>query len=289
MKKGTNEDAYERRIERVLEYICSHLDEELSLDHLSEVAGFSKFHFHRQFTCYAGCTVAQLVRLTRLKRSSYQLAFDPERSIIDIALDAGFSAPESFSRAFKEVHGQTPSDFRRSPQWGAWAREKQLPSYVEADSMNPNLVEFDATRVAVLEHRGSPQFLMSSVARFIDWRRGCQDSPIATTRTFGIAYEDPETTNPTDFRFDICGELVGRLHPNAAGVVEKVIPGGRCAVARHVGSTNAIGQTVHALYASWLPQSGEQLRDFPCFFHYIKRMPAVQEHEQLTDIYLPLR
>ena len=37
------------------------------------------------------------------------------------------------------------------------------------------------------------------------------------------------------------------------------------------------------------PQSGEQLRDFPLFFHYIARMPAVSEHEQVTDVYLPLR
>lgn len=71
--------------------------------------------------------------------------------------------------------------------------------------------------------------------------------------------------------------------------MEKVIPAGRCAVARHIGSTDAIGATVHALYASWLPQSGEQLRDFPCFFHYIERMPDVAEHEQVTDVYLPLR
>jgi AraC family transcriptional regulator len=48
MKTDTNQDAYQRHIERVINYICSHLDEELSLDHLSEVAGFSKFHFHRQ-------------------------------------------------------------------------------------------------------------------------------------------------------------------------------------------------------------------------------------------------
>lgn len=289
MKKDTNEDAYERRIQRVIRYICSHLHEELSLDHLSEVAGFSKFHFHRQFTCYAGCTVAHFVRLTRLRRASYQLVFARERSIIDIALDAGFSAPESFSRAFKDVLGQTPSEFRRSPQWGGWAQGQHLPNHTEANSMNPNLVQFEETRVAVLEHRGPPQQLMSSVTRFVEWRRGCQDSPSATTRTFGIAYDDPETTNPTEFRFDICGELARRLHPNAVGVVEKVIPAGRCAVARHVGSTNGIGGTLHALYSAWLPSSGEQLRDFPCFFHYIKRMPQVPEHEQVTDVYLPLR
>jgi AraC family transcriptional regulator len=37
-----------------------------------------------------------------------------------------------------------------------------------------------------------------------------------------------------------------------------------------------------------LPESGEELRDFPLFFHYIKRVPETLEHEQVTDVYLPL-
>ena len=154
--------------------------------------------------------------------------------------------------------------------------------------MTPNLVQFTETRVAVLEHRGPPRGLMTSVTRFIAWRKSCRDSPAATSRTLGIVYDDPSSIEPEDFRFDICGELKGALSPNQAGVVEKVIPAGRCAVARHVGSTDAIGETVHALFAKWLPGSGEKLRDFPVFFHYMERMPAVQEHEQVTDVYLPL-
>jgi AraC family transcriptional regulator len=106
--------AYARRIERTIEYICAHLGEDLNLDRLSAVAGFSKFHFHRQFSAFTGFSVAQYVRLVRLKRAAYQLAFDPGRSIIEIAFDAGFSAPESFSRAFKDVQGQSPTEFRRS-------------------------------------------------------------------------------------------------------------------------------------------------------------------------------
>jgi AraC family transcriptional regulator len=289
MEDGTNRDAYDRRIQKVVGYICSHLQEELSVDHLSGVAGFSKFHFHRQFSEYTGFTVAQFVRITRLKRAAYQLAFDESRPIIEIALDAGFSAPESFSRAFKEAQGQTPTEFRRAPRWETWARDQTLPTPTRSNSMNPDLVQFEETRVAVLEHRGPAESLMASVGRFIAWRKSCQDSPNASSRTLGIVYDDPRTTKPEDFRFDICGELKGPLHENDAGIIEKVIPAGRCAVARHIGSTDAIGQTVHALYATWLPQSGEQLRDFPCFFHYIKRMPTVQEHEQVTDVYLPLR
>jgi AraC family transcriptional regulator len=232
--------------------------------------------------------VAQFVRLVRLKRAAYQLAFAPERALIDVAFDAGFSAPESFSRAFKDVLGQTPSEFRRSPRWEAGASQHRLATPIRSNSMTPDLVQFEATRVAVLTHQGPPETLMTSVARFVQWRRASGDSPITSCRTFGIPQNNPELVEPDAFRFDICGELRGPLAANDAGIVEKIIPAGRCAVARHIGSTDRIGDTVRALYATWLPQSGEQLRDFPFFFHYVKRMPSVPEHEQVTDVYLPL-
>lgn len=282
------ETTYERRIEAVIQYICAHLDEALSVERLSEVAGFSKFHFHRQFSAYVGVAVAEFVRRTRLKRAAYQLAFDPRRRIIEIALDAGFAAPESFTRAFKAASGQTPSEFRRAPRWELiHAARPSTPN--QRDTMTPEIVRFEETRVAVLEHRGPAESLMASVGRFIEWRRSCKDSPVAECRTFGIPRGKPrDEPAPEAFRFDICGELKGPLSPNDAGVVEKIIPGGRCAVVRHVGSTDALRDTVQALYGSWLPGSGETLRDFPCYFHYVARMPAVAEHEQVTDVYLPL-
>ncbi len=42
------------------------------------------------------------------------------------------------------------------------------------------------------------------------------------------------------------------------------------------------------LYREWLPQSGELPGDFPIFFHYVNVGPDVQEHEMVTDVYLPL-
>lgn len=288
MNPTTHQEAYARRISRVLSYVCTHIEDELSVELLSEVAGFSKFHFHRQFSAITGFTVAQFVRMTRLKRASYQLVFDPQRRIIEIAADAGFAAPESFARAFKEAHGQSPTEFRRAPLWGARPQHSQLPSPTQSNSMTPNIVQFAATPIAVLEHHGPQQSLMSTVGKFIAWRKSSEDSPVATRRTFGVPFSDADACKPEDFRFDVCGELAGPLTPNDHGVVEKLIPAGRCAVVRHMGSTDAIADTVREMYAQWLPQSGERLRDFPCFFHYIERMPKVKEHEQVTDIYLPL-
>ena len=86
----------------------------------------------------------------------------------------------------------------------------------------------------------------------------------------------------------MCGELKRELDDNDYGVVQKTIPGGACVRVRHLGSLDTIGPVVRRLYGTWLPDSGRELRDFPCFFHYMKRMPYVSEHEQVTDIYLPI-
>jgi AraC family transcriptional regulator len=155
--------------------------------------------------------------------------------------------------------------------------------------MEVRIVDFEETMIAVLEHHGAPELINASVKEFIDWRKSSGLSPNATSRTFGMVYSDPETTEPEEFRFDICGEIENPVPENPQGVITKQIPSGRCATVRHYGSTDRIGESAYYLYREWLPESGEELRDFPLFFHYVKKMPEIPEHEQVTDVYLPLK
>ena len=281
--------SYEKRIESICDYIYKHLDQDLSTESLSKVANFSKYHFHRQFTEYTGICVYQFVQLLRLKRASYQLVYSKDYKHIDIALDAGFENPESFSRAFKKKFGQTPSEFRENPKWKPWHQRYRFNQNRGNDAMQINILEFPETKIAVLEHRGDPELLNDSVSRFMEWRKESKLSPVKTSHTYGLAYDDPKATKPETFRFDICGAVKSEVPANKQNVVNKVIPGGRCAVVRHTGPHELMGSKVHYLYAEWLPESGEELRDFPCFFHYINLFPDVAEHELITDIYLPLK
>jgi len=152
-----------------------------------------------------------------------------------------------------------------------------------------NIIAFKATKVAVLEHRGPHEFLNDSVLRFIAWRKSSQLSPVETSRTFGIAYDDPDKPEPNAFRFDICGSVAADVPLNPQGVITKTIPAGRCAVVRHLGSRDRIAESIYPLYRDWLPQSGEELRDFPLFFDYVNLFPEVAEHALITDIHLPLK
>src|ERR1700710_1173716 len=65
---------YYARMQRVLDHIDRHLDDDLGLETLSGVAAFSKYHFHRQFTATFGLSVHRYVQLARMKRASHRLA-----------------------------------------------------------------------------------------------------------------------------------------------------------------------------------------------------------------------
>lgn len=280
---------YAQRILRVSEYIQQHLDETLDVERLSRVANFSKFHFHRIFQVVTGINVYKYIQLQRLRRSAQQLAYEPELRIIDIAYRANFENPESFSRAFKQLCGQTPSQFRRQPCWQVWQTIFQQAFNERLHNMKVDIIDFKPTRIAVLEHLGAPSTVEQSVEKFRNWRKSTGLSPVKTHQSYGLIYADPETTPAHEFRFDICGEVDAEVPENPFGIMNKLIPGGRCAVTRHIGAYSHLGPSVYYLYGQWLPASGEELRDFPCFFHYTSIADNLPEHKQITDIYLPLK
>ncbi|WP_236127740.1 helix-turn-helix domain-containing protein [Cedecea colo] len=110
-------ELYARRFEQVFTHIEQHLDCLLTVEQLSAIACFSRCHFHRQFSLYCGVSISRYITLMRLKRASFRLVNKPQDKVIDIALDAGFENPESFSRAFKYTFGLSPSEFRKDPVW----------------------------------------------------------------------------------------------------------------------------------------------------------------------------
>ena len=285
---------YHARFQRALRYIDEHLDEDLSLEVLSGVAAFSKYHFHRQFTRLLGVTVHQYVQMVRSKRASYRLAFRADQSVLEIALDSGYEGPEAFSRAFKQRTGQNPSEFRKQPDWIPWHAAHQPVGKTRGMRMTAShadeqirFVDFKETRVAVLEHRGDPITIGDSIRRFIAWRKGMALPP-RSSATFNILYDDPSTTAPEAFRLDLCAVTEREIAPNDAGVVVKMIPGGRCAVLRHTGADDGLAAALRYLYADWLPRSGEALRDFPPYLQRVTFFPDVPEGEAVTDIFLPL-
>jgi AraC family transcriptional regulator len=150
------------------------------------------------------------------------------------------------------------------------------------------IIEIADTKVGLLEHRGDPSQIPASVRNFIAWRKQA-GLPPRISATFNIWYDDPDTTPPEAFRLGLCAATNGSIGPNAFGVVASVIPGGRCAVLRSIGSEDIMRQAATFLLASWLPGSGEKRRDFPPYCRRVSLPSDVADDALVTDIFLPLR
>lgn len=195
------------------------------------------------------------------------------------------------SHAFRAATGASPSAFRERPDWRRLDEAYEAINAIERGHMDQRhieTIEFPSTRIAAIEHRGDPRSIFATVRKFVDWRKRNGLSP-SRSATYNVFYDDPRTTPPDAFRMDIAAAIEGAVEPNEHGVVEKTIPAGRCAVLRYVGGEDGLSRAIHHLYASWLPASGEDLRDFPLFLQRVRFFPEVPDHEAVTDIFLPLR
>jgi len=99
-------------LRRVIERM--HLfDNDLSLQALANESGYSRVHFVRMFRAATGYSPHSYLLTLKLERVQ-ELLKNPSMSLIDIALDCGFSSHSHMSRLFRKVLGVTPSAYRRS-------------------------------------------------------------------------------------------------------------------------------------------------------------------------------
>jgi AraC family transcriptional regulator len=103
------------RLKRVIEHIEDHLAADLSLRELAAVAGMSAHHFAEMFRRSTGRSPHQYVLLQRIERAKRRLR-NPQGSVIEAGLDAGFSNPSHFCRMFRKFVGVSPSRFRSETQ-----------------------------------------------------------------------------------------------------------------------------------------------------------------------------
>lgn len=104
-------------IRHVKEYVTENLGDDLNLEHLAKVAGYSPFHFHRLFQRMEGVTIRRFVECERL-RLAQGLMLDGF-SITAAASEAGFESSSHFARVFKRRMGLTAS---------RWLKKQELHS-----------------------------------------------------------------------------------------------------------------------------------------------------------------
>lgn len=99
------------RMKEALDYMEDHLTEPLNIDDIAQKAYSSPFHFQRMFQLLTGMTVFEYIRKRRLSLAAQELSLT-DIKVLDAALKYGYDSPEAFTKAFRKLHGITPSTAR---------------------------------------------------------------------------------------------------------------------------------------------------------------------------------
>ncbi|WP_282198119.1 AraC family transcriptional regulator [Collibacillus ludicampi] len=99
------------RMKEALDLMEKKMDERLDIEEITKAAYTSPFHFQRMFYMLTGMTVVEYMRKRKLTLAAQELASSSSK-VLDVALKYGYDSPESFSKAFRKIHGIAPSEAR---------------------------------------------------------------------------------------------------------------------------------------------------------------------------------
>ena len=105
-------DSASDRVQQVLDYARDHLDNDLSVEKLAEIACLSVRQFSRLFRSETGMTPARVIEELRLEKARFLLE-QGRLPIEEVAMMTGFGGRERMRRSFRRNHGQTPQSVRR--------------------------------------------------------------------------------------------------------------------------------------------------------------------------------
>lgn len=246
------------RMNQVMDYIESHLCEEVDYDEISRISVCPGGIFQRVFMLTTGIPLSEYIRRRKLTNAAFEIQ-NTSSKIIDIALKYGYESSDAFCVAFKRVHGVTPTMARQpETKLKSYPRLSFTLSIKGAEEMNYRIVEREPFNViGVSAH--------SSVEKDI-WGRCKKDGTIGKLLEIGIN----SYTLGLCFGYDSEGNntyMVGieSTLEQAEGMEKYVYPKSAWLVFEAIGSISSgtLGETWRRIYGEFLPQSTYKQAQIP--------------------------
>lgn len=268
---AVQQNIYIQRVNQVLDYVNPHLDEELSLKLLADVAGFSEFHFHRIFKTIVGETLNQFVWRRRVERGATLLRADPTLSVSDAAFASSFASLAAFSCAFKGRFGITPTQWERHDPLLKTAAVGDLQDYHITELQTACSQEFTVTfrqmpaqrlaYVRVDDAYSDIKRIEAAYQHLLEWYQ-VRGGNLEQTTLYGMSQDDPDITPHELCRFDWCLRVPDDWD-GEGDISVREFPACLLAVISITGDIEVESRALQYFWRCWLPRSRYQPRNLP--------------------------
>jgi AraC family transcriptional regulator len=297
----------ERDLLQLLRAIRRRLDANVSLDALATRAGWSPFHLHRAFTRMVGETPKQYTLRLRLEGAAARLLASDD-SIVDVALAAGFTSHEVFTRAFRRHFGRTPAAYRSTALAGA-SPEVRARHRAITDATGPcvGLFHLSVTHPHARRRPSMPTLsierrdLSPQPALIMRCRTPRAELQTAIGNSLGAVYGHCQKVGlPLDGRPFVrylstgpglmtieCGKPVAVPAPSEGPIEAVTLPGGPVLVAMHGGLYDQLSETYVAM-ERWMESNNTRPGGSPWESYITDPADHPDPADWRTEVYWPL-
>ena len=277
------------RLNQAVDHIEQNLAGNIELERLARIACCSPFHFQRMFSYIAGMPLSEYIRRRRMSAAAF--ALQQGGKVIDIALTYGYDSPTAFSRAFRGVHGISPSGARRrGAPLKAWPRISFRITIKGDTEMNYRIEERDAFRIvgAKAHFDMALEESFAQVPQF--WAQTMQSGmaqaicALPVREPYGLLGVSA-CMDGRDFDYYIA---MATDAPAPEGMAEYTVPACTWAMFECVGPMpQAMQQLQTRIVSEWLPSSGYEYADAPDIEVYPEG--NTQSADYRCEVWLPVR
>lgn len=304
MQKQSYRQEYIHRINTVQDYIEQNIGRNISIEELANVAGFSKYHFSRIFSCILNEPLAHYVNRIRMEKALFLLAHRPDLNMTDIAYEMGFTDSAVFSRAFRNFYGVTPSKYRRDysknckepiflSEYNKEAAKKRWEDNPFLHTGHVTIENLEEKQAVYVRHTGTYETLAREYAGLIQkLYMGAQRQQLLVgyeNRVLAIYHDNPEFAEEEQFRTSLCltiPEYLQAKEDEILGVMS--LEGGLYAVGHFQIQQEQFSDAWDYMYRVWLMTSGYVPRNSDPFEVYRNNPEEDENHVIEVDIYVPI-
>lgn len=258
-------------IRKSIDYIETHLKEDITVQDIANQVFLSSLHFQRGFLIVTGYSVSEYIRNRRLYLSAIELK-QTSKKIIDIAYDYGYETPESFSKAFTRFHGTTPIKIKQGGHIRTF-----LPLNIKITVHGGNKMDYKITKMFGFKVIGfAKEFSFDNAYEEIPkfWDEICekyaanvyagnppnnpQEKAIIENciGEYGICIDEEKSACEGKFTYLIAGKYTGGEVPKGMKLYE--FPHGEWAVFDSIGPIPESLQSLNTkIFKEWLPGNPE--------------------------------
>ena len=251
-------------INKAINYIFEHIDEEITVDDVARHCSYSKYHLMRMFKEDTEEALYQFIKRIRLERCAWKLKVEKEKSITEIGVDYGYSS-SNFATAFKKHLNITPADFRKHSEQmverSSFSHGISLDELEESENLIT--VEYLNSFMVVYERKkGNYHDLPQQWCKFI---RKYENLSSADTIYMESTIDDPSITDENSCMYELC-QTISSDHPalkEDSGIFTHTFEGGKYAVNHFRGFPQFLFMVYQEVFCRWLSKTGNQLDQRP--------------------------